>query len=374
MSKTAGTKSAVGFLSGGGEMGKALREKDWSQTPVGVPASWPPELRTVIRLMLTTNHPIFVFWGDELTCFYNDAYSHSIGPERHPQALGMRGRDVWEEIWDIIGPQIEMVMSGRGATWNVDHLVPITRHGAREDVYWTYSYSPIDDPSAPDGVGGVLVICTETTKRIQTEQRLKQELENREVLLEEVNHRIKNSLQLVSTLLRLESRSAESDQTRASLRRASARVDAIASVHELIYRTGNIETVPIKEYIGELCNAISDSLALKTGVTLQYEVDDLEAPTDFVISLALLINELVTNAFKHAFPDGRHGQIRVSVRATEGHLNIEVIDNGVGKPEDVAPSLGSRIIRGLTRQLSAQLSEGNDGSGYCVQLRVPLER
>jgi PAS domain S-box-containing protein len=125
--------------------------------------------------MLNTGHPMYVFWGPELSCLYNDAYSESIGAERHPISLGRPGREVWEEIWDIIGPQIDQVMAGRGATWHVNHLVPITRHGRREEVYWTYSYGPIDDETAPSGVGGVLVVCTETTAQVLTARRLANE-------------------------------------------------------------------------------------------------------------------------------------------------------------------------------------------------------
>src|SRR4029078_1712353 len=94
------------------------------------------------------------------------------GPERHPKSLGRPAREVWGEIWPVIGPQIEQVMSGRGATWHVDQLVPITRHGRVEDVYWTYSYSPIDDEAAPGGIGGVLVVCTETTQQVLAARQL----------------------------------------------------------------------------------------------------------------------------------------------------------------------------------------------------------
>lgn len=364
------------FLLDGGRMGEEIRSKDWTRTPLGNPTTWPPELRTVVRLMLRTNHPMFVFWGEDLICLYNDAYSQSIGPERHPGALGQPGREVWEEIWDIIGPQIDQVMNRGGATWHVDHLVPITRHGGRDDVYWTYSYSPIDDPTAPNGVGGVLVICTETTARVLAEQRLKDELKARETLLSEVNHRIKNSLQLVSTLLRLEARSADGEATRKSLRRASSRVDAIASVHELIYRSGNLETVPIAQYVGDLCESINEALADGRDVTLECDVDEMDAPTDFAITLALLINEIVTNAFKHAFPDRKTGIVRLTVRAHDTHLRVDVEDNGVGKPENAAPSLGSRIVAGLAAQLSAEYSEekGNDGKGHRVRLTIPLPR
>ncbi|MEO8310760.1 MAG: PAS domain-containing protein [Caldimonas sp.] len=160
------------FLQGGGEMGALMRAHDWSGSSLGPPADWPQSLRTVVRLMLNTGHPMYVFWGQELGCLYNDAYRESIGPERHPASLGRPALEVWAEIWPIIGPQIDQVMSGRGATWHVDQLVPITRHGRLDDVYWTYSYSPIDDESAPGGIGGVLVVCTETTKQVLAARRL----------------------------------------------------------------------------------------------------------------------------------------------------------------------------------------------------------
>jgi len=158
------------FLDGGGEMGERIRAHDWAASALGPPQAWPTQLKTAVRLMLTTQHPIFIFWGPQHIQLYNDAYSRSLGPERHPAALGQRGRECFDEIWDIIGPQIALVMEGRGSTWHENHLVPITRNGVREDVYWTYSYSPIDEPEAAHGVGGVLVLCSETTRQVLAER------------------------------------------------------------------------------------------------------------------------------------------------------------------------------------------------------------
>ena len=153
--------SSADFLAGGGEMGALTRAYDWSATPLGWPETWPQSLRTAVRLLLNTNHPMFIWWGPHLIQFYNDGYSQTMGPERHPSALGQGGRECWTEIWDIIGPQIEQVMCGRGATWHENQLVPVTRHGRLEQVYWTYGFSPIDED---DGVGGVLVVCRDVTK------------------------------------------------------------------------------------------------------------------------------------------------------------------------------------------------------------------
>ncbi len=158
-------------------MGELIRTHDWSGSQVGPPETWPQPLRTALRLLLNTGHPMYVWWGPQLLCFYNDAYRRSIGPERHPSSLGQPARVVWAEIWDTIGPQIDQVMHGGEPTWQENMLIPITRNGRRDDAYWTYSFGPIDDDAAPDGIGGVLVVCTETTEQAHARQQAVQDVE-----------------------------------------------------------------------------------------------------------------------------------------------------------------------------------------------------
>ena len=165
------TTPPPGFLDGGGEMGALMRSHDWAAHPMGVPEHWPSLLKSTLRLLLTSNHPMFIWWGDELYQFYNDAYRRTMGPERHPSALGQRGEECWAEAWHIIGPDVDDVMAGRGATWHENALVPVTRHGRREDVYWTYGCSPIQDE---ERVLGVLAICTDVTGEVRVREKLKQ--------------------------------------------------------------------------------------------------------------------------------------------------------------------------------------------------------
>ena len=141
-------------------MGRLIRTYDWASSSIGTPESWPASLRAAVRLMLTSQHPIFIWWGPEHIQLYNDAYRATLTDDLHPAALGARGRECFADIWPIIGPQIELVMAGKGATWNVDQLVPMRRNGQLVDVWWTYGYSPID---LDDAVGGVLVVCTDVT-------------------------------------------------------------------------------------------------------------------------------------------------------------------------------------------------------------------
>lgn len=154
------------FLAGGGEMGELTRKKDWSKTPVGSPENWPQSLRTTLSIILNSKFPMFLWWGPELTCFYNDAYRPSLGENgKHPSILGQKAENAWPEIWSVIKPLIDQVLAGGEATWSEDQLIPIFRNGKLEDVYWTFSYSPVKDES--DNVAGVLVTCSETTNKVK---------------------------------------------------------------------------------------------------------------------------------------------------------------------------------------------------------------
>ena len=187
-------------------MGALMRAHDWESSPIGPPDRWPQALKTALRMALTTRHPIFIFWGADHICFYNDGYRPSLGPEKHPALLGAPGRDHFSELWDIIGPQIELVMHGNGATWHENHLVPSYRHGRLDEVYWTYSYGPIDDETAPGGVGGVLVVCTETTQQIKVAQALRESERALKQLNEELEERVSIA---VAERLREQARLAE---------------------------------------------------------------------------------------------------------------------------------------------------------------------
>jgi PAS domain S-box-containing protein len=159
-------------IHGFGEMADLTRAHDWASTPVGPIENWPDTLLTTVNLLLATRHPMFLWWGDDLIQFYNDGYRPSLGSDKHPRALGQHGRECWPEIWDAIGPQIEGVMTRGEATWHENQFLPILREGRLEDVYWTYSYSPVRDPDGT--IRGTLVTCSETTGRVVAELRLRE--------------------------------------------------------------------------------------------------------------------------------------------------------------------------------------------------------
>src|SRR5262252_7140358 len=171
MSLRDGRVESQAFLEGGGVTGHLIRSIDWGRTPLGAIDGWPPGLKTIVGAILHSRHPMFLWWGRDLIQFYNDAYLPSLGLGKHPSAMGQRGAECWREIWPIVWPQIDDVMSRAKASWNEDALVPIFRNGRIEEVYWTYGYSPVFDESG--SVGGTLVVATETTSRVVSERRLR---------------------------------------------------------------------------------------------------------------------------------------------------------------------------------------------------------
>ena len=153
------------FLAGTGEMATLTRKKDWSSTMLGSPDRWSQSLRTSVQIVLQSKFPMLLFWGKELICFYNDAFRPSLGKSgKHPQMLGMDAATAWAEIWNIIQPMLDQVMSGGESIWMEDAPIPLYRNGRLENANWTFGYSLVNDD---DGhAGGILVVCTETTEKV----------------------------------------------------------------------------------------------------------------------------------------------------------------------------------------------------------------
>ena len=167
------------FLQGGGEMGELIRQKDWSETSVGNPETWSQSLRTTLSIILNAKLPMFLFWGPELICFYNDAFRPCLGNDgKHPTILGNRGEGFWKEIRTDIEPLIEHILSGAEATWNEEQRLLIYKNGKIKEAYWTFSYSPVYDESGKPG--GVFVTCFENTKKVLALKNLKESEEQLE--------------------------------------------------------------------------------------------------------------------------------------------------------------------------------------------------
>jgi two-component sensor histidine kinase len=365
-----GAEGRLDFLAGGGEMGALVRAHDWAATPLGPPEAWPQSLRTTVRLVLNTRHPMFIWWGPELIQFYNDAYRQTMGPERHPSALGQRGRECWDEIWDIIGPQIETVLAGRGATWHEDHLVPVTRHGRREDVWWTYSYSPIDDETRPGGVGGVLVVCNDVTERHRLVETLRANEAHLKLLANELNHRVKNTLATVQAIASQTLQDGTSmKEARAAL---TARLVALSKAHDVLTDEGWAGAD-----LADIVAAAVDTFAAGDVARFRVGGPSVRLSPRSALLFAMTLNELCTNAMKYGALSKPGGQVDISWQAETSNpaeLGMRWIESG--GPPVVPPSrqgFGSRLIEtALAAEFGGAVTLDYASSGVTCRIRAPL--
>jgi len=167
------TENAYELLSGGGEMGEIIRSYNWAATSLGPVETWPQSLLTTLSILLSSQYPMVLWWGSDLIQFYNDAYRPSMGMDgKHPKALGQKAPECWPEAWSVVKPAIDQVFNGEPSELNEDQLIPIYRNGKLEDVYWTFTYSAV---KIEDGsIGGILVVCTETTNKVVTFKKLQE--------------------------------------------------------------------------------------------------------------------------------------------------------------------------------------------------------
>src|SRR3954462_2441181 len=173
MSVETGTESAGG--SRAGEMAARVAAFDWSKTPLGPRKSWSSSLELIVSTIMASQFPMALRWGPEFVIIYNDGYLPILG-EKHPDALGKSFREIWPEVQDQLGTLHQDLLSGeRQAMFAEDLLLRIRRRGkAMEDAFFTVSYSPVPDATAPSGIGGVLITAVETTNRVWAERALQE--------------------------------------------------------------------------------------------------------------------------------------------------------------------------------------------------------
>jgi signal transduction histidine kinase/DNA-binding response OmpR family regulator/serine phosphatase RsbU (regulator of sigma subunit) len=158
-------------LAASGDVGLHLAAVDWAATPLGEPSGWDRSLRTMVRSVVSSRFSMWMAWGPELTFFCNEAYRRDTLGSKYPWALGRPAREVWEEIWDDIGPRIDGVLTSGESTWDESLLLFLERSGFTEETYHTFSYSPLTDDRGR--VAGMLCVVTEETERVVGDQRMR---------------------------------------------------------------------------------------------------------------------------------------------------------------------------------------------------------
>jgi len=224
-----------------------------------------------------------------------------------------------------------------------------------------------------EGMTMFTVILRDVTQRVAAEEKIKASLREKEALLKEIHHRVKNNLQVVTSLLGLQSRAATDEQTRKMFQESQDRIHSMALLHESLYQSNNLSMIDFPDYIRQLASHLFHSYGVRADrIHLRTNLDELYLNLDSAVPCGLIINELVSNSLKYAFPDGREGEVRIELHEhSDDQARLVVADNGIGLRSDIdwctARSLGLRLVRSLAEQLRARI-EVKSNTGTEVQL------
>jgi two-component sensor histidine kinase len=222
-----------------------------------------------------------------------------------------------------------------------------------------------------------------TAELRESEVKTETSLREKEVLLKEVHHRVKNNLAVICSLFYLESTYAKDEHTAQVFRESENRVHAMALVHETLYGSQNLARIDLGEYANRLAADVLSSYGNRSGsgrsVRLTSDLQPVTVSIEVAVPCGLILNELISNAIKHGYPEGRSGEITMAIAATvEGHCTIDVSDDGVGVPAGLDvnnnKSLGLRLVRALTKQLHGSFELKKNDNGTSARLDFPIER
>lgn len=213
------------------------------------------------------------------------------------------------------------------------------------------------------------------TERKRTHLELKQSLEEKEVLLREIHHRVKNNLQVISSILQMESNQHENAEARQALQDMQLRIKSMGLVHERLYQSPELSHVDVQDYLTQLAHNVLQTYSRGEHPALDLDVQEMELPLDKAIPCGLVATELLSNACQHAFPDGRTGTVRLSARCSDETCTLTVSDDGVGMPEDVSgDSLGLQLVDMLAAQLDGTVEfTGEEGTTATLTFEMPEE-
>ena len=287
---------------------------------------------------------------------------------------------------EVMGQPLDLLLPPRLVTVHRQHIrdfkdasISARRMGERREILGRRK-NGIEFPAEAsiskvevDGRPMFTVILRDVTERAIAEEKIRTSLHEKEALLKEIHHRVKNNLQVVSSLLGLQSRTISDPEHRKMFEESQNRVYSMALLHESLYQSENLSQIDFPEYIRQLAAHLFRSYGASGGrIHLRTELDAIALNLDAAVPCGLIVNELISNSLKYAFPDGRQGEIHIGLHGQpEGRAKLVVGDNGVGLRSDLdwttTRSLGLRLVRSLAQQLGAQIELKSD-VGTQVQL------
>ena len=336
---------------------------------MGEPAPLPPVVvdSLALALVAASDAPILLLDGGFVVIAASASFAREfqIDPDT---AEGQSLFALGEGEWDV--PQLRSLLAATrsGAANVIPYEMDLVRlaHGVRRLVITAH----LLDYADPSNVRLMLAVSDVTDARLA--ERLKDDLlREKAVLFQELQHRIANSLQIIASILMQSARRVASAETRGHLQEAHSRVMSVAALQQQL-AASRLGDVGLRRYFTDLCDSIAASMIQdRKLLSLQVEADNGVATADASVSLGLIVTELVINALKHAFPDGRSGAIRVVFQSEGADWTLSVSDDGVGMAKDAAPArigLGSSIVEALAKQLGAAVMVADAKPGAIVSI------
>lgn len=347
------------FLQGGGEMSELILAHDWSHASIGTIEEWPLSLQITLGNILHSAFPMFIFWGDNLTCFYNDAFRPSLGNDGKHPCIGKNGKEVWQDIWEFIGPLIAGVMQTGKRVYFENQLVPFFRNGRMEDIYWTFSYSPAYNDNGD--IGGVLVTCIETTETVLSRKKIEEvvarrteELQTAYTSLLQANEYFQNIINLFKEPLQVLEPVVENNQI-VDFRYKITNEAYAAYAHTTPEKLQNKKVGEVFPGYFKTSSFVNVAETFKTGKSdtwnLHYNVDGLDLYNE--MSATKLGEEVVVHFTD--FTKLKHLQLQLEQKIEElEHSNQHLEEFAYAASHDLKEPI--RKIHVFTRQLKELLS------------------
>jgi PAS domain S-box-containing protein len=321
-------------------------------------------------LVETVREGLLVLDSDLTIRFANRSFrdTFAVAPE---DALGRKLCELGNREWDIpeLRVALETVVSdGKSIeAFEVDRSFPSI--GRRVMVL---NARKVYQPG--NKVQQILLAIEDITERVRLEREHAIAGERIGMLLQELTHRVKNSLQIIAAMVSIEARSHKSGEGKAALERVSHRINALGHLYSKLSQADTIEAVDAAIYLDELCHDLIASVNEEgdTSIVLKTDIDNALLPTDRAIPIGLIVNELVTNAVKYAFPSDTKGTVLVTLKRAPGELRLTVADDGQGAdPRRADSGLGGRLVERFAQQLGGQLKRESNSRGTTVYLIWP---
>jgi PAS domain S-box-containing protein len=324
-----------------------------------------------LDLLETIREGLLVLDPDLTIRFANRAFcdKFSVMPEH---TVGRKLYELGNEEWDIpkLRNALETIISGESSFegFEVEQFLPsIGQRVMCLNARKVYQHG--------NNIQQILLAIEDVTERVRLEREHAIASERIGVLLQELTHRIKNSLQIIGSMVSLEARNQKSGEGKAALERVSHRIAALGSLYSVLGETNSVEAVDAASYLEALCRDLIESVQKENGTSIALKTDIAREslPVDRAIPLGLIVNELVTNAVKYAFPGEPKGTIAVTLNRFTGELRLTVADDGQGAdPQRADSGLGSRLVDSFARQLGGHVERVSNSKGTTVCLILPL--